>query len=73
MVMAPPIQNVTDGLNISPNRQEQTCLQWSEAVVEHMKATAGNPRVSLEKLFPKESVEGADTVLRGSVRAPKGF
>ena len=22
---------------------------------------------------PKESVEGADTVLRGSVRAPEGF
>ena len=27
----------------------------------------------MEKLSPKESVEGADTVLRGSVRAPKGF
>jgi hypothetical protein len=23
--------------------------------------------------YPKESVEGAHTVLRGSVRAPKGF
>ena len=27
----------------------------------------------MEKLSPKESVKGADTVLRGSVRAPKGF
>ena len=27
----------------------------------------------MEKLSPKESVEGADTVLRGSVRAPKKF
>ena len=27
----------------------------------------------MEKLSPKESVEGADTVLRESVRAPKGF
>ena len=27
----------------------------------------------MEKLSPKESVEGADTVLRGSVRATKGF
>ena len=38
-----------------------------------MKATVENPRGSVEKLSPKESVEGADTVLRGSVRAPKGF
>ena len=27
----------------------------------------------MEKLSPKESVKGADTVLRGSVKAPKGF
>ena len=27
----------------------------------------------MEKLSPKESVEGANTVLRGSVRAPVGF
>ena len=27
----------------------------------------------MEKLSPKESVVGADTVLRGSVRAPEGF
>ena len=27
----------------------------------------------MEKLSPEESVEGADTVLRGSLRAPKGF
>ena len=32
-----------------------------------MKATVENPRGSVEKLSPKESVEGADTVLRGSV------
>ena len=38
-----------------------------------MKATVENPRGSVEKLSPKESVEGADTVLRGSVRAPEGF
>ena len=38
-----------------------------------LKATVENPRGSVEKLSPKESVEGTDTVLRGSVRAPKGF
>jgi len=38
-----------------------------------LKATVENPRGSVEKLSPKESVEGADTVLRGSVRALKGF
>ena len=27
----------------------------------------------MEKLFPKESFYGADTVLRGSVRAPEGY
>ena len=27
----------------------------------------------MEKLSPKESVKGTDTVLRGSVSAPKGF
>ena len=27
----------------------------------------------MEKLLPKETFEGAHTVLRGSVRAPKGF
>ena len=27
----------------------------------------------MEKLSPKESVKGADTVLRGSVRASEGF
>ena len=36
-----------------------------------MKATVKNPRGSVEKLSPKESVKGADTVLRGSVRAPE--
>ena len=38
-----------------------------------LKATVENPRGSVEKLSPKESVEGAHTVLRGSVRAPEGF
>ena len=38
-----------------------------------LKATVKNLRGSVEKLSPKESVEGADTVLRGSVRAPEGF
>ena len=38
-----------------------------------LKATVENPRGSVEKLSPKESVEGTDTVLRGSVRAPEGF
>ena len=37
-----------------------------------MKATVTNPQGSVEKLSPKENVEGAHTVLRGSVRAPKG-
>ena len=38
-----------------------------------MKATVENPRDSVEKMRPKESVEGAHTVLKGSVRAPEGF
>ena len=38
-----------------------------------LKATVENLRGRVEKLSPKESAEGADTVLRGSVRAPKGF
>ena len=38
-----------------------------------VKATVENPRGSVEKLSPKESVEGDNTVLTGSVRAPKGF
>ena len=38
-----------------------------------VKATVENSRVSVKKLSPKESIEGAHTVLRGSVRAPKGF
>ena len=41
--------------------------------VPSLKATVENPRGSVEKLSPKESVKGADTVLRGSVRAPEGF
>ena len=38
-----------------------------------MKATVENLRGSVEKLSPEESVKGANTVLRGSVRAPEGF
>ena len=37
------------------------------------KANVENLRGSAEKLSPKESVEGEDTALRGSVRAPNGF
>ena len=38
-----------------------------------MKATIENLRGSVEKLSLKESVEGAYSVLRGSVTAPEGF
>ena len=38
-----------------------------------MKATVENLRGSVKKLPPKESIKGADTVLRGIVRAPEGF
>ena len=38
-----------------------------------MKATVENPRGSVEKLSPKECFEGADTVIRGSVKALEGF
>ena len=41
------------------------------SLIGSLKATVENPRGSVEKLSPKESVEGADTVLRGSVRAPR--
>ena len=35
-----------------------------------MKATVENPRGSVEKLSPKESVDGAYTVLRGPTLHP---
>ena len=35
------------------------------------KATVQNLRDSVEKLSPQESVEGANTLLMGSVRAPE--
>ena len=38
-----------------------------------LKASVENPRGSGEKLSSKKSIKGADTVPRGSVRAPKGF
>ena len=36
-----------------------------------MKATVENPRGSVEKLSPKESVEGALTLPRSTVSAPE--
>ena len=38
-----------------------------------VKATVDNPRGCVEKLSPKESVEGPYTVLRDSKRVPKVF
>ena len=38
-----------------------------------VRANIENPRGNLEKLSPNESVKGAHTVLRGSVRASEGF
>ena len=38
-----------------------------------LKATVENPTGTVKKLSYKDSIEGAHTVLRGSVRAPKGF
>ena len=38
-----------------------------------MKATVENQRGSVEKLSSKESIKGAQTVLRDRVRLPKGF
>ena len=50
------------------SRTESFWKMWLVAT-----ATVKNPRGSVEKLSPKESVEGGNTALRGSVRAPKGF
>ena len=38
-----------------------------------MRATVENLMGSVEKLSPQGSVKGANTVLRGSVRAPEGL
>ena len=38
-----------------------------------LKASVKNMRGSVEKISPKESFEGAHSVLRGSLRAPKRF
>ena len=38
-----------------------------------MKVPVENPRGSVEKMSPKESVEGAHTVLMGSVTATERF
>ena len=51
----------------------ETVLQTPLLLIHPLKATVENPRGSVEKLSPKESAEGADTVLRGSVKAPKEF
>ena len=49
-------------------------ITWSYSIVLWcLKATVENQRGSVKKLSPKESFEGTNTVLRGSVRAPKGF
>ena len=47
--------------------------QCESSCINSVKATVENPRGSVEKLSPKESVKGAATVLRGSVKTPKGF
>ena len=38
-----------------------------------MKGSVENPRGSVEKRSPKESVQGADNVLRGSGGLPRDF
>ena len=48
-------------------------VQFSRNCQDSLKATVKNVRGSVEKLSPKESVKGANTVLRGSVRAPSRF
>ena len=49
------------------------CTHCTHCFLHTPKATDENPRGIVEKLSPKESVKGANTVLRGSVRAPEGF
>ena len=44
---------------------------WNAFLQGGLKTTVENPRGSVEKLSSKESVEGAHTVQRGSVRAPE--
>ena len=48
-------------------------LDGFKSKLESLRVTVENPRSIVEKLSPKESVEGSNTVLRGSVRALKGF
>ena len=38
-----------------------------------VKANVVNLKCSVEKLSPKEIIKGVNTVLKGSVKAPKGF
>ena len=44
-------------------------ISWPVCV----KATVENPKCSVEKLSPKESVKSGNTALRDHVRAPEGF
>ena len=70
-------KNVTSNCSVwwySPGWYESHQSQLSLDLGDNsLKAIVQNPRASVEKLSPKESVKGADTVLRGSVRAPKGL
>ena len=36
--------------------------------INSLKTTVKNPRVSVEYIFPKESTEGANTVVREAIR-----
>ena len=60
---------MTSGMFLAPDQVTVRLMSRSPSA----KVTVENPKGSGEKLSPKESVEGAHTVLRGSVRAPKGF
>ena len=66
-------------MSIIPFNLDQSVWENSDFILvspvadEGLKATFENPRGSVEKLFPKESGEGGDTALRGSVRASEGF
>ena len=41
--------------------------------INSVKVTVENPRGSMKKPSPKDSVKGADTVLRGSLRSLEKF
>ena len=48
-------------------------INTARLTMSSMKATVENPRGSVEKLSPKESVKGGDTVLLGSWGLPRDF